>query len=194
MSIQNPLISRLYPQSSSSPLLRTAALVVAGICLLTASAYLQIPTWPVKISLQSLVVILIGLAYGPRLGSTTVLAYLGLGALGAPVFQSGAGLAYLVGPTGGFLLGMLLSTILAGHLAERGVLNSSLATAGAVIASLVIVFIPGIAWLGVLFGPENSLAYGLIPFIPGELVKITLALALVPALRRIHGATGSEAQ
>lgn len=189
MHLETPLISRLYPVSASNRTVRTIGLVVLGIALLTASAHLQVPAWPVKISLQSLVVILIGLAYGPRLGTATVLGYLATGALGAPVFQSGAGVAYMAGPTGGFLVGMLLSTWLAGHLAARGALSSALAAAGAVTISLVVVFVPGIAWLAVLFGAENSLAYGLYPFIPGELIKLGIALALVPVLRRVNEAT-----
>ena len=189
MSMNSPLITRIYPLGRTTSQVRTGALIIIGVALLTVSAYLQIPVQPVKISLQSLAVVLIGLAYGPRLGASTYLSYLGLGAMGAPVFQSGAGLAYLAGPTGGFLLGMLLATILAGLLAGRGALGSSLAAAATVVASLVVVFIPGIAWLAVLFGPEKSLVFGLYPFIPGELVKIGIALALVPVLRRINRAS-----
>lgn len=189
MYLETPLISRLYPASASNRTVRTIGLVVLGMALLTASAHLQVPTWPVKISLQSLVVILIGLAYGPSLGTATVLGYLCTGALGVPVFQSGAGVAYIAGPTGGFLVGMLLSTWLAGHLAARGALKSAVTTAGAVIVSLLVVFVPGIAWLAVIFGAESSLTYGLYPFIPGELIKLGIALALVPVLRRVNEAT-----
>ena len=190
MSLHSPLINRIYPQNATSPLVRTSVLIAIGIAILTASAYLQIPTQPVKISLQSLAVVLIGLAYGPRLGAGTVLSYLGLGAVGAPVFQSGAGFAYMAGPTGGFLLGMLLATVVAGMFAQRGVLRSSAATLVATIVSLAVVFVPGVAWIGVLFGFDQSLALGLYPFIPGELVKIGVALLLLPLLRQVNKTYG----
>ena len=86
-------------------LARTAALVVLGSLLITASAKVQVPLWPVPVTMQSLVVLLVGMAYGTRLGAATVLAYLAQGLAGLPVFAgAGAGLAYVAGPTGGYLL------------------------------------------------------------------------------------------
>ena len=89
--------------------MRTATLILIGTGLLTLSAHIQVPFWPVKLSLQTFVVLVIGIAYGSRLGGATILAYLVEGAIGLPVFQSGAGIAYMVGPTGGFLLGFVLA-------------------------------------------------------------------------------------
>lgn len=186
MALETPLIDRLVPASRSGSRGHTAVLVLAGVLLLTASAHLQLPTGLVKVSLQSLMAVLIGLTFGPRLASGTFLAYLGLGAAGVPVFQSGAGLPYLLGPTGGFLLGMLAATWLAGQLALRGALRSSVTTAAATVVSLVAVFVPGIAWLAVLFGPEQSLVLGLYPFVPAELIKIGIAAGLAPLLRTLN--------
>lgn len=186
MIIDPPLISRLLPAEKTGSRRRTAALLFAGVVLLTASAWLQLPTGIVKVSLQSLMAVLIGLVFGPRLGTATFLSYLGLGAAGAPVFQSGAGLAYLAGPTGGFLVGMLAATWFAGQLARRGALRSATAAGAATVASLVLVFVPGLAWLTVLFGPGQALVLGLYPFIPAELIKAGLAAGLAPLLRSLH--------
>ncbi|HLR46763.1 MAG TPA: biotin transporter BioY [Deinococcales bacterium] len=186
MALETPLIHRLLPANRLGSRQRTTILVLAGVTLLTASAWLQLPTGIVKVSLQSLMAVLIGLAFGSRLGTGTFLAYMGLGAAGAPVFQSGAGLAYLAGPTGGFLVGTLAATWLAGRLAERGALKSSVGAGAATVASLIAVFVPGVAWLAVLFGPAESLALGLYPFIPAELIKIGLAVGLAPLLRRLN--------
>ena len=100
------------------------AAVVGGVCLLTLSAKLQVPFYPVPMTMQTLVVLMIGMAYGRVLGTATVAAYLLAGAAGLPVFagtpERGIGLAYMMGPTGGYLVGFLVSAWLMGALAERG--------------------------------------------------------------------------
>lgn len=149
------------------------------------AAHIQVPFWPVKLSMQSFVAIVIGMAYGARLGGATILAYIAEGGVGLPVFQSGAGIAYMAGPTGGYLLGFFLSAVVTGYFAERGALNRLPTALGAILLATVAVYVPGIAWLAVLFGAEKSIAFGLTPFILGDILKIALALALVPAIRRI---------
>ncbi len=178
------IASRLWPQSAANTLLRVITLVVIGNALLALSAHVQVPFWPVKLSMQTFVVLAIGIAYGSRLGGATVLTYLVEGAFGLPVFQSGAGLAYMAGPTGGYLLGFLLAAIVVGALTERGAINRLPTAVGVILLGEVLIYAPGIAWLAVLFGPEKSLAYGLMPFISGEILKIGLALALLPVIRR----------
>ena len=157
---------------------RNVLLVLIGSALLTLSAYVQVPFWPVKMSMQSAVVLLIGLTCGSRLGGVIVLAYLAQGAAGLPVFQSGGGLAYMSGSTGGYLLGFLMSATIVGALVERGALRSWSRTGVALAAGVAAIYLPGIAWLAVLFGWEKSLAYGLYPFIPAELFKMALAFVL----------------
>ena len=134
--------------------------------------------------MQSFVVLSIGFAYGSRLGALTIIAYIVEGAAGLPVFQSGAGIAYLAGPTGGYLLGFVLAAALIGHLAERFRLSSIPMAAGAVLLTVAVIYVPGVAWLAVLFGAEKALPYGLYPFIPGEALKLTLAVAIIHLLRR----------
>ncbi len=178
------LMARLWPQTAGNAALRAVVLVLLGTALLAASAHIQVPFWPVKLSMQSFVVVVLGMAYGRTLGVATVLAYLAQGAVGMPVFQSGAGIAYMAGPTGGYLAGFVLAAGLAGWCVERGALERLSTAFLAILAATAAIFVPGLAWLAVLFGAEKAIAFGLIPFLPGEALKIALALALVPAIRR----------
>ena len=163
----------------------TVGLVVAGTALLALSAHVQIPFWPVKLSLQSFVVLALALAYGGRMAAATVLAYLAEGALGLPVFQGGAGLAYMAGPTGGYLAGFVLSAFVVGTLADRGGLATWPRSVGLLALGVALIYLPGLAWLSVLFGPEKALSFGLLPFLPAEALKLALLLALT-ALYRAH--------
>lgn len=179
------IAARLWPRSATNEWLRVVTLVLLGNALLALSAHVQVPFWPVKLSMQTFVVLAIGVAYGSRLGGVTVFTYLVEGASGLPVFQSGAGLAYMAGPTGGYLLGFLLAAIAVGALAERGAMARFPTALGVILVGEVLIYAPGIAWLAILYGPERSIAYGLIPFISGEILKLSLALALVPVIQRV---------
>ena len=110
------LVSTFWPQVRNQ-LLAKFALVISGIVLLTVSSKIQVPFWPVPMTLQSVVVLLIGASYGARLAGATLLSYLATGAIGLPVFAKGAGLAYMAGPTGGYLIGFLAAAIVVGWLA-----------------------------------------------------------------------------
>ena len=186
------LIARLWPARRENALLRGAALVLLGTALLAVSAHIQVPFWPVKLSMQSFVVLSIGLTYGRRLAAATIAAYLIEGAFGLPVFQSGAGLAYMAGPTAGYLLGYLLAATAMGALAERGAVLSPPRAIAAVLLGEVLIYAPGIAWLAMLFGPAKAIAYGLTPFLPAEGAKILLAVMLLPGLRRLTRQTPGE--
>lgn len=169
---------------------RAAVLVALGSLLITASAKVQVPLWPVPVTMQSLVVLLVGVAYGSRLGAATLLAYLAQGLAGLPVFAGPtAGPAYMAGPTGGYLLGFLLAATLAGWLAERG-WDRGLARAAAVmLIGHAVLFAPGVAWLAVLLGGTKAVAVGLAPFVAGSLVKSALGTALVAASWPLLGRT-----
>ena len=167
--------------------LAIAALVaIAGSILLTLSAKIAIPFFPVPLTMTTFVVIGLGLALGPRLGTAAVALYLVQGAFGLPVFagtpEKGLGFAYIMGPTGGYLLGYLLAAFVAGTLAERGMDRSPLnALLSALIASAII-YVPGLFWLGALFGWDQPiLAWGLTPFILGDATKAALAAIVFPA-------------
>ena len=155
------LIDALLANGDS--LFRTLFLVLAGSILLTLSAKIQIPFYPVPMTLQTLVVLLIGVAFGWRMGSATVLAYLAQGALGLPVFagtpEKGLGLLYMAGPTGGYLVGFALAAGLTGWLAERGLDRSAIGTAIAMIAGNLVIYVIGLIWLANFVGFEKAVAF-----------------------------------
>jgi biotin transport system substrate-specific component len=182
---QQTLIGAVWPEGSLARPLRLALLALAGTALLTVSAKIQIPFWPVPMTMQTFAVLAIGMAYGWRLGGATVLLYLAEGAAGLPVFagtpEKGIGIAYMMGGTGGYLLGFVLAAALAGWLAERGWDRSVATTALAMLIGNVVIYVPGLLWLGALFGWDKPiLAWGLVPFLAGDLVKLLLAAAAMP--------------
>jgi biotin transport system substrate-specific component len=161
-----------------------ALLALGGSLAIAAAAQIQVPLHPVPMTLQSLVVLLVGAAYGGRLGTATVLLYLAEGLCGLPVFAGfAAGPMALVGPTGGFLLGFVPAAALAGWLASRGWAAGSWRSGAMFLAGHAVLFAGGIAWLGTLVGVERAIALGLLPFLPGPAVKVALGTALLAALR-----------
>jgi biotin transport system substrate-specific component len=172
------------PAASSNPV-RGIVLVVIGSILLTISAKIQVPFWPVPMTMQTLVILVLGVAYGWRLAGATVLLYLAQGALSLPVFAGGGGLAYMSGPTGGYLVGFLLAAVAVGWLAERGWARSLANTLAAMLIGTVIVFACGVAWLGTLIGLPQAINAGLMPFLLSEAVKVALGTALVPFAWRL---------
>jgi biotin transport system substrate-specific component len=172
------LISTVWPQSRTQLAIK-GLLVILGVALLTLSAKVQVPFWPVPMTLQTLVVLLIGATYGARLGGATLGSYLVIGAIGAPVFASGAGVAYMLGPTGGYLLGFLIAAVLLGYLADRGKGRSLLSALLLFAIGEVVIFAFGTAWLASLIGVDRAIAGGLLPFIPAEILKVALASAIL---------------
>ena len=165
-------------------LARAGLAIIAGSAALAASAHVSLPFWPVPLSMQTFVVLAIGLACGGRLAAGTVLAYLAEGAAGLPVFQGGAGLAYLMGPTGGFLLGFVPAAYAVGTLSS--LVQGRMRWAGVLLLGLMLIYAPGLAWLSVLFGASKAVAFGLVPFLPAEACKLALAVAIAPQLRRLR--------
>lgn len=170
------LVSTFWPQARSQ-LLAKFALVISGIVLLTVSSKIQVPFWPVPMTLQSLVVLLIGASYGARLAGTTLLSYLATGAIGLPVFAKGAGLAYMAGPTGGYLIGFLAAAVMVGWLADRGFGRTLLSAVAILAAGELVLFALGVSWLAIAIGLQKAFAGGLTPFIPAEVLKVALACA-----------------
>ena len=166
-------------------------LAIAGSLVLTLSAKVQIPFWPVPMTLQTLAVLVIGMAYGPRLGGATLLLYLAEGVIGLPVFagspERGIGLAYLAGPTGGYLVGFVLAATLVGFMAERGWDRSPVTTAAAMAAGNLVIYVCGVAWLGAVIGYGKVWSAGVEPFLLGDAIKIALGTALLPACWKILG-------
>lgn len=177
------LTDRLLPATGNS-LVKAVLLVIAGSLLLTLSAKIKVPFFPVEMTMQTCAVMLIGAAYGWRLALATVVFYLAQGAVGLPVFtgtpEKGLGLAYMMGPTGGFLVGFAIAAAVVGWFAERGFDRSFFKILAVMLAADVIVFALGLVWMLALFGPDKPiLAWGLYPFIPGDIVKVALAAAIV---------------
>ena len=175
----------LWSPAAGSIAVRAIVLAVIGSLLLTISAKIQVPFWPVPMTMQTFVVLVLGVAYGWRLAGATVLLYLAQGALGLPVFAGGGGLAYMAGPTGGYLAGFLLAAVAVGWLAERGWARSAPSTLAAMLIGTAIIFGCGIAWLATLIGLPQAISAGLVPFLLSEAVKIALATALVPSAWRL---------
>jgi biotin transport system substrate-specific component len=124
------------------------------------------------------------MAYGPRLAATTVALYLFQGALGLPVFagtpEKGIGIAYMAGPTGGYLAGFMVAAVAMGWLAERGWDRTLLRAIIAMTIGTVLLFMCGVGWLAVLIGWQKAVAAGLTPFILGSILKLALAAAVMP--------------
>lgn len=159
--------------------------VIAGTILLAISAKIQIPFFPVPLTMQTFVVLLIGFAFGWRLGGLTVLAYLAEGAAGLPVFagtpEKGIGIAYMAGPTGGYLLGFLAAAVVTGFLAEKRWDRTWLGAAAAALIGLTVIYAFGLLWLGTIAGWDKPvLEWGLLPFLPGEALKLFLLGAVLP--------------
>ena len=145
------------------------------------SAQFKIPLYPVPVTGQTLVVLLIGMTYGPRLGGITMAAYLFEGALGLPVFAGGAaGVAVLMGPTGGYLFGFLLASAAMGYLAERGIGRTAASTITAMVIGNCVIYLCGVFWLANFIGFDKAVAAGVLPFLYGDALKLFVAAGLMP--------------
>jgi biotin transport system substrate-specific component len=166
-------------------LLRGAALALLGTLVLVASAKVQVPFYPVPMTLQTLAVLTLGALFGARLAAATLALYLGEGLIGLPVFAgAAAGPAYVAGPTGGYLVGFLLAAALVGWLAERGWTRGWLLALAAMTLGHVVIFAAGYAWLAPMLGAGKAWAVGVVPFAAATLAKTLLAAALAIAGRR----------
>jgi biotin transport system substrate-specific component len=172
-----------------------AGLVVAGVGLLAASAWLSVPFYPVPLTMQTLAVLLLGGLLGARLGGAAVVSYLALGLAGAPVFHAGlAGPAVLAGPTGGYLLGFIPAALLMGWAVSRGNRRTGLSrllllALGAVLAEASI-YAVGLPWLAGLYTGGDlakAAAVGAVPYLLGDLLKAAVAIGAVRVAGRYRG-------
>ncbi|HVW54208.1 MAG TPA: biotin transporter BioY [Rhizobiaceae bacterium] len=181
----NLLVDALGLPARNSMIWRLATVIAASL-LLTLSAKIEVPFYPVPLSLQTFAVLGLGFVLGSRLAGSAVLLYLIEGAAGLPVFagtpEKGIGLAYLMGPTGGYLVGFLFAAVLCGLLAERGWGKSVISTLSGMVMGNIVIYALGLFWLGTLLGWDKPiLHWGLYPFLLGDALKIALATALLPA-------------
>ncbi|MEM1077139.1 MAG: biotin transporter BioY [Pseudomonadota bacterium] len=172
-------------------LLRKALLVLGGSAFIAVAAQISVPMIPVPMTLQMLAILLVGFAYGSRLGAVTLLAYLGQGLAGLPVFANGMNGVAFAGPTAGFLIGFVLVAFAAGLAAERGLAKGFLGTALAALIASALVYIPGVIWpmaVASSFGIEGGWvgigwdkiwAWFMGPFLLGDTVKALIAALIV---------------
>jgi len=177
-------VSILASYPLSRPLPRTRAgdvlAVLAGAAAMAVAARIKLPTVPVEITAQTLAVLLIGALLGPQRGALSLLVYLAAGAAGAPIFTAGGGPWYLLGPKGGYLVGFVPAAYVAGVLTRRAWCQSAAGRVLALVIADADLFAFGLAWLAILpLGGKGLLMAGLVPFIPGEVLKITIAAAVI---------------
>ncbi len=164
------------------------ALALSGV--LAVSAHASVPFWPVPMTLQPLAVLAIAGLAGPRLAVAAYLAYLIEGAFGLPVFSGtparGIGLAYMAGPTGGYLAGQLMASgLVAWGIEKFG--RRPMPVVASMVAGMAVIYALGLAWLSQFVPGDQLLAVGVLPFLAGDAVKVALAATLVLALRRVRG-------
>ena len=176
------LVNVLLPTTGISTFLKNIILIVFGTILLSASSKIQVPFWPVPMTMQTFVVFIISMAYGWRLSFLTLIAYLIEGAIGMPVFAKGGGLLYLTGPTAGYLYGMTIAAGVMGYFADLGYGKSIIKCIIPLLIGTIIIFVFGVGYLSSIIGFEKALAAGLLPFIPSELFMIALALFIIPSI------------
>ncbi|WP_170359042.1 MULTISPECIES: biotin transporter BioY [Ruegeria] len=188
----NVLAEAIGPREGTALRVKQVALVAVGIVTLAIAAKIKVPMWPVPITMGTFAVLTIGTAYGARLGLITMLGYLLIGALGFDVFAGSSaekfGLTYMMGGTGGYLVGYLMATVLLGALAARGWDRSVGKLALALVLANVLIYVPGLLWLGQLYGWDKPiLEWGLTPFLMGDVIKLALAALLIPGLWKLVG-------
>lgn len=183
---RSTLVDRVIPRT----LVTDAALVIAGTALVAALAQVAIPLWPVPVTGQTLAVLLVGASLGAARGAASLGLYALLGAIGLPIYSDAAsGWSVLVGPTGGYIIGFVLSAAIVGWAAERRWDRGGLKAAVTFIGGSLVVFAVGLPWLSYSLGGfglpndlQSTLVAGFYPFIIGGLIKAGIAAALLPAI------------
>ena len=174
--------------SKIEKIIKLTLITLAGTILITISAKVKIPFYPVPMTMQTFVILLIGITLGKKIGAATVALYLLEGIVGLPVFASspekGIGITYFIGPTMGYLLGFLVAAYIAGSFNyDKGIINTFLK----LIFSVSFIYILGLIWLGILIGWDKPIfTLGAQPFLLAELFKILLLLVLTPKLLKVR--------
>lgn len=177
--------------------LADAALVIGGVGLVALAAQVSIPLpfTPVPITGQTLAVVLVGASLGVIRGTASLALYVGAGIVGAPVYADGAhGWGAVTGATGGYLLGFVLAAALIGVLAERRWDRHFPSAVAAMLTGNVVIYLVGLPWLAISLGTslERTLELGLYPFVAGDVLKLYLAGALLPAAWKVVSAVDAR--
>jgi biotin transport system substrate-specific component len=165
----------LVKKLESANIFKKISLILLGTLLLTISAKIKVPFYPVPMTMQTFVVVLIGIAFGWKLGLATIFAYLFEGAIGLPVFagtpEKGIGIIYMMGPTGGYLVGFILSVFIAGFVnLKKNIFIKFLLISLSVFA----IYLTGVPWLAYLAGWEIAYVWGIKNFVLAEIFKIAI--------------------
>lgn len=195
MTTNDAVLAEAFGANEGAALrIKQAVLVILGIAVLAIAAKMKfpIPPSPVPVTMGTFAVLTIGAAYGPRLGLTTILGYMAIGALGFDVFASSSaeanGLIYMMGGTGGYLLGYVMATLALGFAARKGWDRNVPMMALGLLIGNALIYVPGILWLAHLYTWEKPiLEWGLTPFLIGDAMKLALAALLVPAVWKLVG-------
>lgn len=181
---QNALINNIVKtESKELEVLKNILLVLGGVAFLSimSQILLPLPYTPVPISLGTFGVTLMALLYGRKLGTATILSYVVAGSLGAPIFAGGKA-GSLFSPTGGYILGYIVSTMILGYLADKGVTKSYLKTILSLMLSSAIILTLGALVLSLFVTGKNAFVIGVLPFLPGDALKSTTVTLLLPTL------------
>ena len=197
--MQNLLINNIVFLNRLDSILKNLLIVLIGSILYALSARIAIPIPPVPVTLQTLVLLTFSMAVGSRLAFLTFALYIFEGIIGIPVFAKPpfSGFYYLLGPSGGYLLGMLIASYFVGYLAEKNYDKNFIKSLITIFIGTIIIFIPGLIWLGFWFdqyhpelsqqinlgeGYKYAFKYGLLVFKFTEPVKIALAACITPLI------------
>lgn len=181
---QNTLISNIVKiEAKEKETFKNILLVLGGVAFLSimSQVLIPLPYTPVPISLGTFGVTLMALLYGRKLGTATILSYVVAGSLGAPIFAGGKA-GSLFSPTGGYILGYIVATIILGYLADRGVTKSYVRTILSLILSSAIILTLGSLVLSLFVPGKNAFMIGVLPFLPGDALKSTTVTLLLPTL------------
>lgn len=198
LTTPNTLLGVFQPKGTASKLAINAVTVVLGTLLITAAAKINVPVWPVPVTLQTFAIAALAAGFGMRIAVATVALYLLEGAMGLPVFATGGGLPYLVGPTGGFLIGFLFQAAIIGFAADRGASGRPFALFGAMLVGMAVMFAFGFAWLLAMAGQAawvdqsnvvgSAFAAAVQPFLVWDVLKMAFAALTVTGLWGLFGA------
>ena len=181
---QNTLISNIVKiEAKEKETFKNILLVLGGVAFLSimSQVLIPLPYTPVPISLGTFGVTLMALLYGRKLGTATILSYVAAGSLGAPIFAGGKA-GSLFSPTGGYILGYIVATIILGYLADKGVTKSYVKTILSLILSSAIILTLGSLVLSLFVPGKNAFMIGVLPFLPGDALKSTTTTLLLPTL------------
>jgi biotin transport system substrate-specific component len=174
---------------SGRPLALKAAVLFLGVAFLTAASWVQVPMWPVPMTMQTFAVLMVGALCGWRLGIATVATWLAL-SVQFPLLSEFKTLL-MVATTSGYLAAFVIMAGFVGYMAERGWTARPIPAFLTLLVAEVICFVLGVAWLAHVIGFDKAVQFGLMPFILGDLIKTVLAVALLTVFRRTLPAIGN---